>query len=181
MQQYGIEKNKEFVKRLQNKYRKKATAGYGISLVYRKLGNKTWHTDMHQHLSTLITNTVYQKIQQYEKKYYHSVTNQDRKKLLATMEVIYSQPGEKKQLVHFMHKLGVVTKEEKTWKDTEKRLREYEEEMVKLRKCITAQEETIVKLKRTEEKEFSVKEIKREVIQDIRQEMRLERLRCGLD
>ena len=97
------------------------------------------------------------------------------------MEQIYNQPGEKKQLVHVLKKLGVVTKSQAEWQEAANTLRRYEEELVQLKRRISSQEEHILKIRNREEQAVSTKAITREVMENIKKEIRMERLRYGLD
>ena len=83
--------------------------------------------------------------------------------------------------MHLLKKLGVVTKSQKEWQETRKTLKKYEEELVQLKRRIASQEEYFLKIRNREEKAVSTKTITREVMENIKREIRMERLRYGLD
>ncbi len=181
MENSGQKRNQEFTERIRKRHEIQQAAFYWESLTYfaRKKADSQVH--IQKNLSQLISNSFHQKIRQYEEKYYRLVTNQDNRRFLHIMEGIYNQPGEKKQLVHLLRKFGVVTQEQKEWKENMQRLKQYEEELSILRKQIRQQEEYFIRQKTTETKPQLVSDITREVMRSIKQEIRLERLRCGTD
>lgn len=175
-------KNKEFVNGIMEKYHSnKMGHCYGSVLIYYKQKKGTGNTIIKQGLNQWITKEFYTRIKQYENRYYQYVTSQDNRKLLRTMEQIYNHPGEKRQLIHIFKKLGVVTRNQKEWQETRQVLKKYEEELTQLRRKIKYQEEYFLKLKKSEEKQITTKDIAREVIENIKREIQMERLRYGLD
>lgn len=171
-----------FAKGIMDRYRQEPPGyDYGISVVHRKKKGVSVNVDVHRQLSQMFTREFYQRIRQYENRYYRTVTNQDNRKFIRTLEQIYNQPGEKKQLVHLFKRLGVVTKNQQEWQETRRRLAQYEEELVRLRKQIELQEECVHRREKEEIQTVSVKKITGEVMEKIRQEIRMERLRYGLD
>lgn len=177
----GSRRNWEFAEQLQKRHQIQQTNDYWENLIYLNRKKPASQVDIHKNLSQFISNSFYQKIRQYEEKYYRVVTNQDNRRFLHTMERIYNQPGEKKQLVHLLRKFGIVTREQKEWKDHTERLKRYEEELVLIQKQIMQQEEYLVRLKTTEIRPQFTAEITHEVMQNIKKEIRLERLRHGMD
>lgn len=182
VKQYGMTKNSEFVNEIMAKYQRAVSGNsYGLVLVYHRQKKETGGTVVKQNISRLVNQEFYTRIKRYENRYYQRVTSRDNRKLLQTIEQIYNQPGEKKQLVHVLKKLGVVTKSQKEWQETRKTLKKYEEELVQLKRRIASQEEYFLKIRNREEKAVSTKTITREVMENIKREIRMERLRYGLD
>ena len=170
-----------FAEAIRKKYQHETPYLYGSNLIYYKKKIVSVKTDTHQHVRQLITKEFYNRIQQYEKKYYQMVTNQDNRKFISTIEEIYNQPGEKKQMIHLFHKFGVVTKNQREWQETRQTLRKYEEELVRLKKQIKVQEELYLQIKDKEMQPISARSITREVMENIKREIRMERLRYGPD
>lgn len=182
MGQYNLKKNSEFVNGIVAKYQRNQTENYyGPVLIYRKQKKETGNTIIKQNLNRIITKEFYTRIKHYENKYYQQVTSLDNRKLIQTIEQIYNQPGEKRQLIHVLKKLGVVTKNQREWQETRQILKKYEEELTQLKREITYQEEYLLKLENKEGQRLSTKLIAREVMESIKREIQMERLRYGLD
>lgn len=182
MGQYNMKKNSEFVNGIVGKYQRDWTENYyGPVLIYRKPKRETGSTIIKQNLNRMITKEFYTRIKHYENKYYQQVTSLDNRKLIHTIEQIYNQPGEKRQLIHIFKKLGVVTKNQREWQETRQVLKKYEEELIQLKRKIKYQEEYFLKLENREGQQLSTKSIAREVMESIKREIQMERLRYGLD
>ncbi len=182
VKQCGMTKNSEFVNIIMAKYQRDASGNFfGLALVYRRQKKEPGGTVVRQNISRLVTQEFYTRMKRYENRYYQRITSRDNRKLIQTMEQIYNQPGEKKQLVHVLKKLGVVTKSQAEWQEAGNTLRRYEEELVQLKRRISSQEEHILKIRNREEQAVSTKAITREVMENIKKEIRMERLRYGLD
>ena len=178
---YGVEKNNKFVNGIIEKYQSDRMKNYyGPALIYHKHKKGIGDTIVKQSMNQLITKEFYTRMKYYEKRYYQYVTSQDNRKLIRTIEQIYNQPGEKRQLIHVFKKLGIVTKNQKEWREARQALKKYEEELIQLKKQIKYQEEYFLKIKNTEEKPASAKTITREVMENIKREIRMERLRYVL-
>lgn len=173
--------NREFADKIVRKYESQMPEFYRSLLVYRKQAGTVNKVDIYQNISRQLTQKFYERISQYEKRYYQTVTNQDNRKWLSTMEHIYNQPGDKKQLIHLFQKLGVVTKSQKDWQETRQILKRYEEELIKLKKQVNLSEEHYQKKEIEVPQQASAKQIKQEIIDSIKREIRLERIRYGLD
>lgn len=173
--------NREFADTIVKKYRSEAPEFYRSLLVYRRQVGTVNKVAFYQNISKQITQKLYDRLHQYEKKYYQTVTNQDNRKWLSTMEHIYNQPGDKKQLIHLFKRLGVVTKDQRDWQETNQLLRKYEEELIKLKKQVEFTEEHYKKTNMEEKQPVSSKQLKQEIIDSIKREIRLERIRYGLD
>ena len=170
-----------FAAGIAGKYQENGTgAYYSAALVYRRKRNNAVTTQQ-QAATRFFTNEFQTRMQRYEKKYYQYVTNRDERKFIRTIEQIYNQPGEKKQLIHLFHKLGMINRDGKEWQKTKNSLKQYEEELTQLRRKMEQQEEVLRRREVTEITPRSVKYITREVMEHIRNEMRMERLRYGLD
>lgn len=177
-----MEKNNEFVSRIIKRYQSATTGnGYGPALIYRKHKKGLGDTIVKQSMNQLITKEFYTRMRYYEKRYYQHISSQDNRKLIRTIEQIYNQPGEKRQLIHVFKKLGIVMKNQKEWQETRQALKKYEEELIQLKKQIKYQEEYFLKTKNIGEKPVSVKMLTREVMENIKSEIRMERLRYGMD
>lgn len=182
LKQSEMTKNSEFVNKITKKYQRDVSGNsFGLALVYRRQKKESGGTVVRQNISRLVTQEFYTRMKRYENRYYQRITSQGNRKLIQTIEQIYNQPGEKKQLVHVLKKLGVVTKSQGEWQETRKTLQQYEEELVQLKRRIASQEEYFLKIRNREEKEVSTKAITREVMENIRREIRMERVRYGLD
>lgn len=182
VKQSGMTKNSEFVNGIMAKYQRDVSGNsFGLALVYRRQKKESGSTVVRHNISQLVTREFYTRMKQYENRYYQRITSQDNRKLIQTIEQIYNQPGEKKQLVHVFQKLGVVIKDRKEWQETRNTLKQYEEELVQLKRRVSSQEEHILKVRNQEEREVSTKAITREVMENIKKEIRMERLRYGLD
>ncbi len=191
----GRNRNQEFSERIRKRYEMDTAAVYWGSLVYYIMKTQGPEINLQKNLSRVIENIFHQKVRLYEQKYYKiinpfqnsapladkTVTRLERRRLIKTIGNIYSQPGEKKQLVYLLSKLGVVTEGQREWRENIRRIKNYEEELTFLKKQLRLQEESIVKLKRTEMEPKLLANLKREVINNIKQEIRLERLRYGID
>lgn len=172
--------NSRFVNGIMNRYTTepgRGTAGF----VYRKEKNEKMTSLNQKFVKRLMAREIYVKIKQYERKYYQYITNKDNRKFIRTVEQINSQPQEKKQLVYILQKMGVMTSGQKEWQETRQLLRTYEEELIRLKKQIQIQEESVLKLTVKEEQQPSVKVLTRQVLENIKNELRFERLRYGLD
>lgn len=176
-----IERNKRFVDEILGKYQRGYKTDYGSLLVHRKRKQTADKITLDNRLYKLVEQTFNSRISQYEQKYYKTVTSQDNRKFIKTVEQIYNQPGEKKQLIHLFQKLGVVTKNRKEWQETRQTVRRYEEELVILKKKLTQQEEMILRLKQEERPQISAKHLTEMVMENIRREIRMERMRYGPD
>lgn len=182
VKQSGMTKNSEFVNKIMGKYQRDVSGNsFGLTMVYRRQKKESGSTVVKQNISRLVTQEFYTRLKRYENRYYQRITSQDNRKLIQTIEQIYNQPGEKKQLMHVFKKLGVVTKSQEEWQETRKTLKQYEEELVQMKRRIASQEEYFLKIRNHEEKAVSTKAIAREVMENIRKEIRMERLRYGLD
>ncbi len=170
-----------FALKIREKYEDRAPGGYyGASLVYRR-EKKAGGTVIKQNLNQFFTREFETRLMRYEKKYYQYVTSRDDSRWIQTLEQISVQPGEKKQLIHLFSKLGVVNRYNREWQETEKSLRKYEEEFVRIRRQFKYQEELIRKQRAEELSPVSMRNITREVMEHIRREIHFERLRYGLD
>lgn len=184
MRQFNMEKSKniEFTNGIIDRYQNiLPDYYYGLAIVHRRRKAPVSNIEQHQHMHQLVTKEFYKRIKQYEKNFYQSVTNQDNRKFISTMEQIYNQPGQKKQLIYLFRKFGVVTNHQKEWKDTRQVLRRYEEEMVQMQRRLAVQEEYLLKSKYSVTQQVSTKDIAKEVMESIKKEMRMERIRYGLD
>lgn len=181
MRQLNQEKNRTFTDGIIMKYKMDPAQYYGSSLIHLTMKRESHNTDFHRHMEQIIDNHFLQKIKRYESRYYQMVTNKDNRRFLKTIEQIYNQPGEKKQMIHLLHKLGVVTDNQKKWQETTRRLHQYEEELVNLRKWVTRQEEYRIRTGHEEMRIPTVREVSQAVIREIKQEIRMERLRSGFD
>lgn len=182
VKQSGMTRNSEFVNGIMEKHQRNVPGNFfGLALVYRRQKKESGGTVVRQSISRLVTQEFFTRMKRYENRYYQRITSRDNRKLIQTMEQIYNQPGEKKQLVHVFQKLGVVTKSQAEWQEARNTLRKYEEELVQLKKRISSQEEHMLKIRNQEERAVSTKAITREVMENIKKEIRMERLRYGLD
>lgn len=154
---------------------------YGLSVVHRRKKENSVRIEGHWQINRIFTREFYKRIKHYENKYYQTVTSQDNRKFIRTMEQIYNQPGEKKQLIHLFKRFGVVTNNEAEWQETKLTMKRYEEELFLLKKQLELQEESVIKKKSQEMQEISTKKIMKEVVDYVKQEMKMERLRYGLD
>lgn len=171
-----------FAKQIMNKYENELPHSYyGLSLVHRKKRDHSVKVDVYRQMNHIFNREFYRRIRQYENRYYQTVTSQDNRKFIQTMEQIYNQPREKKQLIHLFKKLGVVTKNQEEWRETRQTMMRYEEELLRLKKYLEMQEESVVKRKKEEIQEISTKKVVREVLEHVKQEIKMERLRFGLD
>ncbi len=177
MQQY--KKRDEFATRLIGKYHKESLDFFGSSLIYRTQKEKRQNLYFHRHMERIFNQSLTQRFQQIENRYYQNITSRDHQRLLKNVEQIYRKPGEKKQMLGLMQKLGVVTREEKGWQEIWRRLDEYEEALGALQKQLRHRDIQDQKRERQEHQQPSMREISRSVMQDLRQELRLERMRSG--
>lgn len=169
----------EFTRKLMDRHHTKQTEYFGSSLIHRARDKKQQNMSFHQHMERILNQNFAKNFHQIEQKYYQNITGRDHQRLLKNVEQIYRQPGEKKQMLGLLQKLGVVTKEEKGWQELLRRLKEYEDALDQIQKTMRRQEEKEQKRERAEQQLPSVQEISRSVIQDLRQEIRLERMRSG--
>lgn len=176
------DRNKEFADSIIARHRTDLPQYYyGASLVLLKKKNNTNNRILNQQIQQLTTNIFNRQINQYEKQYYQRVTALDNRKFIRTLEQIYDRPGDKNQLVYLFKKLGVVTKSQREWQDTTRNLKLYQEELVRLEKRVRHQEEWLHKLQKEEPQTISTKKLVREVMDSIQKEIRMERIRYGLD
>lgn len=171
-----------FAKKIMSRYQNVKNCGYyGLSLVHRRKKESFVRMESHRQINRIFTREFYKRIRLYENRYYQTVNSQDNRKFIRTIEQIYNQPGEKKQLIHLFKKFGVVTHNEKEWQETKRTMRQYEEELFRLKKKLELQEESVVKKKSQEIQQISTRKIVKEVVEYVKQEMKMERLRYGLD
>ncbi len=171
-----------FAKRIMGRYQNVQTCGYyGLTVVHRRKKENSVRMEGHWQINRIFTREFYKRIRLYENKYYQTVTSQDNRKFIRTIEQIYNQPGEKKQLIHLFKKFGVVTNNEGEWQETKLTMKRYEEELFRLKRQLELQEESVVKKKSQEIQQISTKKIMKEVVEYVKQEMKMERLRYGLD
>lgn len=182
MRQSETTKNTAFVNRIIKRYRwEKRDIYYRISLIYQKPQKHFGDTIINENVSRLFAREFQTRIKRYEAAYYRQVTSQDNRRLIQTIEQIYNQPGEKKQLIHIFNKLGVMTENRAAWQETKETIKRYEEELTQIKRQLQYQEENNFRVQRREEQSVSVKNIVSEVMENIRREIRMERLRYGLD
>ncbi|MCM1180667.1 MAG: hypothetical protein NC347_10455 [Clostridium sp.] len=181
MEYSGIGRNQNFTDKIMQKHRGVAKRGYGISLIYRKNRQPTGNMTAYNQLYQKLTKVFNSRILQYEQKYYHNLTSRDNRRFIQIIEQIHNQPGEKKQLVHLLHKLGVVTGDQKEWQETKQTVRKYEEELAILKRKVRQQEEMVLQMKRKEALPISVKHLTDMVMENIKREIRIERMRYGYD
>ncbi len=173
--------NQEFTDKIRSRYEKKAAFYLGENLVYRQRQKTGLQININKNLNQLISNTFDQRMKQYEKKYYQTVAAQDRHFLLRTVEAIYRHPGEKKQLIHLLQRFGVVTQGQKEWRENNRKMSRYEEELSLLRKELQRQEEYLKKLRQQESGTQVISRVSHVVMQNIKKEIRMERMRYGRD
>lgn len=174
--------NREFVNGILERYRADEVDYYlGTSLVYRMKKERSRLSLSQKFIKRLLAKEIYVWMKKYEQKYYQKITNEDNRRFIHTVEQIYSQPGDKKQLIYMFQKLGVVTKNQSDWQETQQSIQRYEEEITRLRQQVKLQENSIIKLSVQEENHISSKELTREVMERIKSEIRMERLRYGFD
>ena len=135
-----MDRNQAFAERIRKRYGRTSNPSWG-TLVYRKQQKAVSQIHIHKNWQQFVSNTVEQKMQRYEKKYYQRIEGRDRNRLLRSVEEIYRHPGEKKQLVHLFRKFGVVTGEHREWQENSRRMSRYEEELTVLHKQFRQQEE----------------------------------------
>lgn len=173
--------NREFVDRILQRYQTDGTGYFaGSALIHRIQKDRIRFSLNQKFMKRLLTKEIYKWIKKYEQKYYQKITNADNRRFIRTVEQIYSQPGDKKQLLYMFQKLGVITKNQSEWQETKLVLKQHEEEMMKLRRQISLQEKIITRLS-VQEDSISVKGLTREVMERIKSEIRMERLRYGPD
>ncbi len=171
---------KDFAARIAAKYQSgTSVAYYGSILAYHK-AKKTGTVSYRETMNRYFTKELASRLQQYEKNYYKRVTNRDDRRFLQTIEQIYNQPGEKRQLVHIFRRFGIVSRDQKEWQETQRSLTRYEEELTKLKRRLQYQEE-VQRRTVSETSSVSVKSITRAVMEQLRGELRMERLMYGLD
>ncbi len=175
------QQNQQFAERIMGRHGLDIPSYYWGNLVYHRVKRELTQTYVQNNLSRTMMNFFDRRMKQYEKKYYRIITNQDSQRLLSTVREIYSRPEDKKQFVYLLNKLGVVTQERKEWRENIIRLQKYEEELTLLKKQIKQQEEYFVKWQHVEAAPRSVSNITQEVMRNIKREIRLERLRSGMD
>lgn len=181
MKYSGVERNKSFTDRILTKHQRKVRLQYGISLVFQKKRSAGHKAFTYNQLQQMLTKAWNSRILQYEQKYYQTITSRDNRKFIQIVEQIHNQPGEKKQLIHLFQKLGVVTRNQKEWQETRQTVRKYEEELLMLKRKLWQQEEMVLQMKREEVPQISIKHLTDVVMENIKREIRLERMRYGLD
>lgn len=169
----------DFAERIRKRYETGIKNMFWESLVFHRVKAEASHVQIIKNMSRTITNFVEQRIRLYENKYYRINSKQESQRLLQTIERVYSQPGEKKQLVYLLGKLGVVTREQRQWQENNSRLQQYEEMVTRLRRKLKMQEEELVRLKEIRVEPLLLKKLTREVMRSIRAEARRERLRSS--
>lgn len=170
----------DFAERIAAKYQGGASGGYdGGVLAYYKARKMTSVINRNT-LNQYFTKEFTSRLQQYEQNYYKRVTNRDDRRFLRTMEQIYNQPGEKRQLVHMLRRFGIVSRDQKEWQETKRSLTRYEEELARLKRRLEYQEE-VQRRKVSETSLMSMKSITRAVMEQLKAELRMERLMYGLD
>lgn len=169
----------DFAKRIRKRYETGIKNMFWESLVFHRVKEGTSHVQIIKNMSRTITNFVEQRIRLYENNYYKINTKQENGRLLQTIERVYSQPGEKKQLVYLLGKLGVVTKEQRQWQENNSRLQRYEEMVTRLNRKLKLQEEELLRLKEIRVEPVLLRKLTREVVRSIRAEARRERLRSS--
>lgn len=175
----GKNKYTDFAERIRKRYETGIKNMFWESLVFHRVKNETSHIQIIKNMSRTITNFVEQRIRLYENKYYRTNSKQESKRFLKNIERIYDQPGEKKQLVYLLGKLGVVTREQRQWQESTSRLQQYEETVTRLSKKLKQQQEELVRLKEIQVEPMLLKKLTRQVMQNIRAEARKERLRSS--
>lgn len=174
--------NREFVDGILKRHRtEKPDYFQGASLAHRIQKDRSRLSLSQKFVKRILAKEVYIQLRKYEQKYYQRVTNEDNRRFIRTVEQIYNQPGDKKQLTYMLQKLGVVTRNQSEWQETTQTIQRYEEEITRLKKQIKLQEESITNLNVQQENHISAKELTREVMEKIKSEIRMERLRYGLD
>ncbi len=170
----------DFAERIAAKYQSGPSGKYyGGTLAYYR-AKKTGPVFHRKTLNQYFTKELTSRLQQYEQNYYKRVTNRDDRRFLRTMEQIYNQPGEKRQLVHMLRRFGIVSRDQKEWQETKRNLTRYEEELARLKRRLEYQEE-VQRRKVSETSLVSMKRITRAVMEQLRAELRMERLMYGLD
>ena len=181
MEYYGIVRNQSFTDMILKKHQGVVQHGYGSFLVHRKkkpiTGKMTAYNQIYQELTKVFNS----RILQYEQKYYRTITSQDNRRFIRMIEQIHNQPGEKKQLVHLFGKLGVVTRNQKEWQETKHIVRKYEKELTMLKRKLCQQEEMILRMRGEETLQVSAKKLTSMVMENIKREIRIERMRYGYD
>lgn len=175
-----MDRNQKFAEQILKRYGRTSNHSWE-TLVYRKQQKAVSQIHIHKNWQQFVSNTVEQRMQRYEKKYYQTIEGRDRNRLLRSIEEIYKQPGEKKQLVHLFQKFGFVTREHREWQENSRRLSHYEEELSALHRQFRQQEEYLIRLKRMEHEPQMISEISRLVMKKIKKEIQLERMRHGQD
>ncbi len=178
-QKKQAQQNQQFAERIMSRHALDIPRYYWGNLVYRRVKRELSQTYVSNSLSQTMKNFFDRRMKQYEKKYYRIITNQDGQRLLSTVREIYSRPEDKKQFIYLLNRLGVVTQGRKEWQENIVRLQRYEEEITLLKKQMKQQEEYLIRWKHMEVTPQSTTNITREVMQNIKREIRLERLRCG--
>lgn len=177
----GMERNRDFAERILTKHQRGTQKYLGIPLIYHRKKTVADKTEIYNRLNRFLSTELNYRISQYEKKYYQNITNQDNRRFIQTIEEINNQPGEKKQMILQLRKLGVLTQSNKEWQDTKQTIKRYEEELIMLNRRIKLQEEMVLQMKSRETPEISAKSITDTVMENIKREIRLERMRYGPD
>ncbi|MDE6433949.1 MAG: hypothetical protein K2L07_06930 [Lachnospiraceae bacterium] len=181
MKYSGIVRNQSFTDVILKKHQGVIQHGYGSFLVYRKKRQPAERMTAYNQMYQELTKVFNSRILQYEKKYYHTITSQDNRKFIRMIEQIHNHPGEKKQLVHLFGKLGIVTRNQKEWQETKQIVRKYEEELTMLKRKLCQQEEMVLQMKEKEIIQISAKNLTNMVMENIKREIRIERMRYGYD
>lgn len=176
-----MDRNQAFAEQIVQRYERKSVHYFGSDLVYRKPQKTVSQLHIHKNQQQFVSNIVEQRIQRYEKKYYQTIEGRDRNRLLQSVEEIYRHPGEKKQLVYLFRKFGLVSREHREWQESSRRLSQYEEELAVLHRQFREQEEYLLRLKTIENEPQILSKMSRLVMQKIKKELQLERLRHGRD
>ncbi len=170
-----------FAESIMRRHFKAPERSFWESLVYRRKEKTAANINVYKNFRSRLESFIDRSLKQYEKKYYSTVTNLDSRRLLRTMEVIYGQPGEKKQLVYLLNKFGIMTGIRKEWQENATRLKRYEEELEVLRRQVRLQEEYLGKMKNTSGELPTVSDITFEVMRSLKKELRRERFRREAD
>lgn len=173
-----MNRNQAFAEQIRQRY-ERVNNYFGSNLVYRKQQKNASQLHIHKNWQSYVSNMLAQRALRYEKKYYQTIEGRDRNRLLRSVEEIYRHPGEKKQLIHLFRKFGLVSREHREWQESSRRLSRYEEELSVLHRQFREQEEYLLRLKQMENEPQILSKISRLVMQKIKNEIQLERMRHG--
>lgn len=174
-----MDRNQAFAEQIVQRYERTSVHCFGSDLVYRKPQKTASQLHIHKNWQSFVSNILAQRVLWHEKKYYQTIEGRDRNRLLRSVEEIYRHPGEKKQLVYLFRKFGMVSREHREWQENSRRLFRYEEELSVLRRQFHEQEEYLIRLKQMENEPQILSKMSRLVMQKIKKELQLERLRHG--